>query len=74
MLKKIIYLKELEGEHADVIAHLTQLADHGNQSRRYFAVGFREAKVRIVYPASSDPLDFDQQVVSDIDGIRSFET
>jgi DNA invertase Pin-like site-specific DNA recombinase len=52
------------GETDDVIAHMQQLAAHPDQSQRYFAIGFRDAAVRVVYPASGDPLRFEKQVVA----------
>jgi hypothetical protein len=52
------------GEANDVIAHMEQLATHPDQSRRYFAVGFRDAAVRAVFPDYGDRLRFEQQVVA----------
>jgi hypothetical protein len=46
------------------IARLQQLAGHPDQSRRYFAVGFRDAAVRVVFPTYGDPLHFEQQIVA----------
>ena len=48
-----------------VIAHMEQIAAHPDQSRRYFAVGFRDAAVRAVFPSYGDPLQYQQQVVAD---------
>jgi hypothetical protein len=52
------------GEAEDVIAHMERVAANPEQSRRYFAVGFRDAAVRIVFPAYDDPLRFEQQIVT----------
>jgi DNA invertase Pin-like site-specific DNA recombinase len=52
------------GELDDVIAHMQQIAAHPDQTRRYFAVVFRDAAVRIVFPAYGDPLRFEQQIVA----------
>jgi DNA invertase Pin-like site-specific DNA recombinase len=65
MQRSIDQLKEIAGEGADdVIAHMQQLAAHPDQSRRYFAVGFREAAVRVVFPIYDDPLRYEQQIVA----------
>jgi DNA invertase Pin-like site-specific DNA recombinase len=65
MKRSIDQLQQMtSGEADDVIAHMQQMAAHPDQSRRYFAVGFREATVRIVFPSYGDPLRFEQQVVA----------
>lgn len=65
MKRNIEQLLELnDSSVADVIAHMQQVAAHPDQSRRYFAVGFRDAAVRAVFPAYNDPLVFEQQVVA----------
>jgi DNA invertase Pin-like site-specific DNA recombinase len=53
-----------DGETDDVIARMQRLADHPHQARPYFAVGFRDAAVRVVYPTRDDPLLFEKQVVA----------
>lgn len=64
MLASIEYLRRTAGTEAkDVIAYLEQLAARPDQSRRYFAVGFRDSDVRIVFPSDDDPLGYRQQVV-----------
>jgi hypothetical protein len=65
MRKSIDRLKALtiEGEADDVIAYIKQQAAHPDQSRRYFAVGFRDGNVRIVFPSDDDPLRYQQQIV-----------
>jgi Recombinase zinc beta ribbon domain/Recombinase len=65
MQRSIDQLQEIAGKGADdVIAHMQQLAAHPDQSRRYFAVGFRDAAVRAVFPTYGDPLRFEQQIVA----------
>jgi DNA invertase Pin-like site-specific DNA recombinase len=65
MKRSIEQLLEINnGKADDVIDHMTQLAAHPDQSRRYFAVGFRDAAVRAVFPTYNDPLKFEQQVVA----------
>lgn len=59
-------LLEINGGEADeVIIHMQQLAAHSEQSRRFFAVGFRDAAVRTVFPTYNDPLTFEQQITAD---------
>jgi hypothetical protein len=54
------------------ITHMSRAAAHPDSSRRYFAVGFRDGNVRVVYPNADDPLRFVQQITaSDASG---FET
>jgi hypothetical protein len=66
MQKSIDQLREIStSEDDEVIAHMEQMAAHPDQSRRYFAVGFRDAAVRAVYPSYGDPLQYEQQVVAD---------
>ena len=65
MRRSIKQLIEItDGKDDDVIAYMQRVAAHSDQSRRYFAVGFREAAVRAVFPAYNDPLKFEQQVVA----------
>jgi hypothetical protein len=65
MQRTIGQLKAISGTEADdVVAYMQQLAEHPEQSRRYFAVGFRDAAVRVVYPAYADPLRYEQQIVA----------
>jgi DNA invertase Pin-like site-specific DNA recombinase len=59
-------LKQIGGKETDdVVAYMEQLASRPEQSRRFFAVGFRDSNVRIVFPTDSDPLKFEQQVTAD---------
>ena len=65
MQRSIEQLQETGGSEAeDVMAYMHRLAAHPNQSRPYFAVGFRDAAVRVVFPVSEDPLRYDQQIVA----------
>ncbi len=65
MKKSIEQLKEIVDDPSDdVVAHMEKVAAHPDQSRRYFAVGFRDAAVRAVFPTYGDPLRFVQQVVA----------
>jgi DNA invertase Pin-like site-specific DNA recombinase len=65
MKRNIERLLELKDSSVgDVIAHMQEVAAHPDQSRRYFAVGFRDAGVRAIFPAYNDPLTFEQQVVA----------
>lgn len=65
MQKSIDQLREIStGEDGDVIAHMEQMAAHPDQSRRYFAVGFRDAAVLAVFPSYGDPLQYEQQVIA----------
>ena len=57
-------LKLNDGKTDEVINYMQDLAGHPDQSRRFFAVGFRNAAVRSVFPAYNDPLKFEQQHVA----------
>jgi hypothetical protein len=50
------YKDTAAGEADDVITHMERQAAHSDQSRRCFAVGFRDSNVRIVFPEVDDPL------------------
>jgi hypothetical protein len=62
--KSIEHLRSNGGADWDVIAHMEEVAAQSHQSRRYFAVGFRDAAVRAVFPRYGDPLRYEQQIVS----------
>jgi hypothetical protein len=63
--KSIDYLRTTAAQDTgDVIAYMEQLVAHPDQCRRYFAVGFRDSKARIVFPAGDDPLRYEQQIVA----------
>jgi hypothetical protein len=65
MQRSIEELQKITGGEADdVIDHMQQLATHPDQSRRFFAVGFRDAAVRAVFPLYGDPLQYEQQIVA----------
>jgi len=46
----------------DVIQFMSSMAEHPNQARRYFAVGFSDSTVRIVHPVKDDPLSYEMQI------------
>jgi DNA invertase Pin-like site-specific DNA recombinase len=56
--------QSLGDEAKDVADHIMARAQHPDQSRRYFAVGFRDSRVRIVFPDDNDPLSYEQQIVA----------
>jgi hypothetical protein len=62
---------EADGNWHDVIAHMEEKAAHPDQSRRFFAVGFRDSNVRIVFPENDEPLRYQQQIVAN--GQAGFE-
>jgi Recombinase zinc beta ribbon domain len=64
--------KEFGSEAGEVIAHMERLVMHPDQARRFFAVGFRDGSVRVVFPAKDDPLRYEQQVVAGQSGGLDF--
>jgi hypothetical protein len=46
----------------EVIQFMSSMAEHPNQARRYFAVGFSDSTVRIVHPVKDDPLSYEMQI------------
>jgi len=55
-----------EAEVEDLLPDPQRMAMPSDQSRRYFAVGFRDtAAMRVVFPTYSDPLQFELQIWSD---------
>jgi len=64
-MQKSDYLRTTAAQDTgDVIAYMEQLSALPDQCRRYFAVGFRDSKARIVFPADDDPLRYEQQIVA----------
>jgi DNA invertase Pin-like site-specific DNA recombinase len=57
----------------DVIAHIEERAADPDQTRRYFAVGFRDGKVRMVSPKDDDPHELRQHVLANAKGIEFFD-
>lgn len=55
---------------ADVAHLLARRADQPEQAHRYFAVGLRDSRVRIVFPDDDEPLRYRQQIVATDDGIE----
>ncbi len=49
---------------ADVAAHIARRAVTPEQALRYFSVGLRDGRVRIVFPDAKDPLRYEQQIVA----------
>ncbi|XIA65750.1 hypothetical protein ACFIOY_05815 [Bradyrhizobium sp. TZ2] len=65
MLATIEKLRNAPGwESQDVISHMEKVAALPEQSRRFFAVSFRDSNVRAVYPHDDDPLRYQQQIVA----------
>ena len=63
MKKTINELRTLkDGPEHEVLAYLMRVAEHPEQTRRYFAVGFRDAAVRAVFPTYNDPLHYEMQI------------
>jgi hypothetical protein len=68
-------LRQLAGHEAgEVIAHIEARAAERDLARHYFAVGFRDGKVRIVSPADDDPLELKQRILANAKGIELFDT
>ena len=58
-------LERSSGDEAnEVVGYLKTRAAHAEQSRRYFAAGFRDGRVRIVFPFKEDPLRYHHQVLA----------
>jgi DNA invertase Pin-like site-specific DNA recombinase len=55
---------ETPGVTHDVIDHITRVAEHPRERRRYFAIGFERNTQRIIYPSDEDPLRYEQQIVA----------
>jgi DNA invertase Pin-like site-specific DNA recombinase len=72
MLATIEKLRSTPGwETQDVISQMEKVAALPAQSRRFFAVGFRDSNARAIYPDDDDPLRYQQQVVvSEATGIE----
>ena len=65
MLATIEKLRNTPGwESQEVISYMEKGAALPEQSRRFFAVGFRDSNVRAVYPDDDDPLRYQQQIVA----------
>ena len=52
-----------------MITHMERQAAHSDQSRRCFAVGFRDSNVRIVFPEVDDPLGIGSRSSQGVAGI-----
>ena len=65
LLASIERLKGKKGSRAEkAIAHMSRATENPKHSRRFFAVGFRDSNVRIVFPDDDDPLRYHQQIVA----------
>jgi DNA invertase Pin-like site-specific DNA recombinase len=69
-LQKTIDFLRGEPDASDVLALLEKRSSDSSESRRYFALGFRNNTVRVVYPSDDDPLRYEQQVVAQSGGIE----
>jgi DNA invertase Pin-like site-specific DNA recombinase len=66
MEARVDQLRRMTGsEHEDIAAHMSALAASPTQARRYFAVGLRDNKVRVVFPDENDPLRYREQITAD---------
>ena len=63
-VKRTIEFLEQQPNSEDVISVLKARLSGHDLSRRYFAVGFRNNSVRVVYPHDDDPLKFEQQITA----------
>ncbi|OPH84528.1 site-specific recombinase [Nitrobacter vulgaris] len=61
-LQRTIEFLEQQPDSEDVISHLKKRLNEGKTARRYFAVGFRNNAVRVVYPRDDDPLKYEEQI------------
>ncbi|WP_045004657.1 recombinase family protein [Bradyrhizobium sp. LTSP857] len=70
--ERVRKFQELAGPaHEDIVSAMS--APSGFRDHRYFSVGLRDGKVRIVFPDRDDPLKFRQQITADgLWGIQSF--
>jgi len=65
MARRAEEVRTLVGEQAnDVTDYIFARSEHPDQSRRYFAVGFRDSRVRIVFPDDKDPRRYEQQILA----------
>jgi DNA invertase Pin-like site-specific DNA recombinase/prefoldin subunit 5 len=78
-LQRTIEFLEQQPDSNDVISHLKDRLSGPESARRYYAVGFRNNSVRVVYPHEDDPLKYEQQIIAkrgvrerDFSGILSY--
>lgn len=69
LTQKSIEFLSGESDAQPVIDHLKRILEHMAEHRRYFAVGFVDGTVRGVYPNQDDPLQFEQQIIGNTEGI-----
>lgn len=58
--------EEFGAEAEDVVAYIARRAASPLQSLPYFSVGFRDGRVRIVFPDAKDPLKYEQQIIAKV--------
>lgn len=63
-------LTQFGGDAANVADYIARRGEQPEQTHRYFAVGLRDSRVRIVFPDDEEPLKYRQQVVATEDGIE----
>ena len=61
-LKRTIEFLEQQPDSEDVVFYLKERLSEREAARRYFAVGFRNNSVRVVYPHDDDPLKYEEQI------------
>jgi len=57
-------LRQIDGVGEDILAHIEQVAARSDESRRYFALGFGDGRIRVVFPRHDDPFRYEQQIVA----------
>lgn len=62
LVQRTIEFLEQQPDSEDVVFHLKERLNERDAARRYFAVGFRNNSVRVVYPHDNDPLKYEQQI------------
>jgi hypothetical protein len=74
MEARIEKLRQMAGnELGDVIAHMSALATSPDQSRRFFAVLFRDGSFRAVFPNHADPLMLQHETLANAQNVRFFD-
>jgi hypothetical protein len=63
-LKRTIEFLEQQPDSEDVVFYLKERLSEREAARRYFAVGFRNNAVRVVYPHDDDPLKYEEQITA----------
>jgi DNA invertase Pin-like site-specific DNA recombinase len=63
-LERTIEFLKTQSNSEPVIAHLRNRLGNHDDARRYFAIGFHNSSVRVVYPHDDDPLSYEQQITA----------